>query len=404
MRFRLPTVFCAFVGAFASALLLAHLSGPARAEGPESVQQLVGAPGHTVWQITRPRVNAPSTEYPQITFKPGSTVTVNASGCVQTGGKGLTWKRYVDPTGDKSDKLYHGEISIPGATNGLEFFKPAQPTVYTIPAGATVYPGSHLRLGYTDDGYSDNGYDGHDDGDLNQCRGLGDAVVVIDIGPLQTVGAAPTTASYYFTLENITIQHLRSVHTDTDVLAAGVVVDGTQSNVARQELGKLKPGSHAVNFSVLVDTVTPTDRVAISYVVANEGHSDPSTDQLLAGAVGKTGLTGSNGGSALAAIAGLWAIPFDLLNPNCDGPVAAGVITATGTELFDETQTGRYERTVSFPGVKSADGCGPDSFYQLTYAIAPVTSASSIEQSFALKVDAKSKALQTGSNVQMIGK
>jgi hypothetical protein len=371
------------------------------------VQQLVGAPGHIVWQITRPRVNAAVTDYPQITFAPGSTVTVTASGCVQTGGKGLTWKRYVDPAGDKSDTLYHGEINIPGATNGLEFFRPAQPTVYTIPVGATISPSlNHLQLGYTDSNYKDDGYSSFDNGDLNQCLGLGDAVVKIDIARLQAVGAAPATASYIFSLENITIQHLRSQHNDTDVLAAGVIIDGTQSSVAKEELGKVQAGSYPVNFSVLVDTVTPTSHVAITYVAANEGHSNPSTDQLLAGAVAKTGLTGSNGGSALGAIAGLWGIVYDLANPNCDGPVAAGVITATGAELYDETHAGPYERTVSFPGVRSADGCGPDSFYQLTYSIAPVTSATSIQQAqlFSLKIDAKSKALQAGSKVQMIGK
>src|SRR5947207_2818943 len=50
--------------------------------------------------------------YP-VTFRPGDLVTIAAGGCVQTGGWGSTWKRYVDPKGPKADRLYHGTIWIP---------------------------------------------------------------------------------------------------------------------------------------------------------------------------------------------------------------------------------------------------------------------------------------------------
>ena len=40
-------------------------------------------------------------------------------GCCQTGGHGKTWKRYVDPQGPNSDRLYHGLVWVPGATSGL---------------------------------------------------------------------------------------------------------------------------------------------------------------------------------------------------------------------------------------------------------------------------------------------
>jgi hypothetical protein len=50
------------------------------------------------WRIDRPNVMQHQTGYPQITFKPGDSVAVDAGGCVQTGGMGSTWKRYVDPS------------------------------------------------------------------------------------------------------------------------------------------------------------------------------------------------------------------------------------------------------------------------------------------------------------------
>jgi hypothetical protein len=75
--------------------------------------------GNDTCTITFPNVLAASTTYPDLTFKSGDTVSISASGCAQTGGSGSTWKRYVDPEGSNSDHLYHGKISIAGATSGL---------------------------------------------------------------------------------------------------------------------------------------------------------------------------------------------------------------------------------------------------------------------------------------------
>ena len=70
-------------------------------------------------RIDEPTVTRRLTSYPQITFLAGDTVTVQAGGCVQTGGAGKTWKRYVNPSGSNSDRLYHGLIQIPGANSDL---------------------------------------------------------------------------------------------------------------------------------------------------------------------------------------------------------------------------------------------------------------------------------------------
>jgi len=59
--------------------------------------------GNDVCVITYPNVLAHSTEYPNVTFASGDTVQIMAQGCVQTGGSGNTWKRYVDPSGPNSD-------------------------------------------------------------------------------------------------------------------------------------------------------------------------------------------------------------------------------------------------------------------------------------------------------------
>jgi hypothetical protein len=57
-------------------------------------------PGHEMWKIDYPSVERSLTDYPAITFNPGDVVTLDAGGCVQSGGFGGiggTWKRYVNP-------------------------------------------------------------------------------------------------------------------------------------------------------------------------------------------------------------------------------------------------------------------------------------------------------------------
>ena len=122
-------------------------------------------------RIDRPNPKARSTEYPSITFQPGDNVTIHAGGCVQSGGSGNTWHRYVNPSGPNAESLYHGLITIPFATGVLDrVLAHWNRTVHVAdnaPAGARI----HLQLGFEDDDYSDNSYDNHDDGPGDQCKG-----------------------------------------------------------------------------------------------------------------------------------------------------------------------------------------------------------------------------------------
>jgi len=133
--------------------------------------------GARILRIDQPEVRsgrwAPS---PAVSFVNGDRVTVQAGGCVQTGGRGSTWKRYVDAIGSNSDRLYRGTISIPGATDNFVPIASVLGRTLEIARGPTT-----LSLGYLDDDYSDNGYWGHDDGNDGQCKGLGNAYVIITI-------------------------------------------------------------------------------------------------------------------------------------------------------------------------------------------------------------------------------
>ena len=164
---------------------------------PVSYAQADGKVSHTVsgttetWRIDEPNVKQHITGYPQIRFQPGDHVTINAGGCVQTGGSGNTWKRYVNPSGPNADRLYHGLIWIPGVIGGraatgvppdpkriVAYVGPNQ--AITIPSGVDTAQ-MFLRLGYEDDGYGDNGYYSHDDGTQNQCKSVGNAYVSLTI-------------------------------------------------------------------------------------------------------------------------------------------------------------------------------------------------------------------------------
>ena len=129
-----------------------------------------------IWRIDEPNVQRAMTEYPQISFRTNDQVTISAGGCVQTGGHGKTWKRYVDPLGPNSDRLYHGMVLVPGAIGQLPATKDRAARiliikghVYTV--GTLTEPRkAHLWLGYEDDNYSDNGYWGQDEGTQGQCK------------------------------------------------------------------------------------------------------------------------------------------------------------------------------------------------------------------------------------------
>jgi hypothetical protein len=147
-----------------------------------------------LWRIDRPEVwsSAPDgqVEYPMITFRPGDTITISAGGCVQTGGFGSqTWKSYTNPKGKDSPQYYWGTVFIKGVTAGV--FKRIGELNGSLgplredPNAKTDYI---LRLGYQDDNTSDNGYWNHDDGNEDQCKGIGPAFVEIKI----ISGKAPT--------------------------------------------------------------------------------------------------------------------------------------------------------------------------------------------------------------------
>ena len=128
--------------------------------------------------IHKPIVSRPEWVYQNVVFAPGDKVFINGDGCVQTGGTGDTWKRYVNPGGGGADHLYHGLVRVPtGTLAGTDVGNVMTRIEHVVGRPITVTgqgaPASDLvlHLGYEDDDYSGNGYDAHDDGTEDQCKG-----------------------------------------------------------------------------------------------------------------------------------------------------------------------------------------------------------------------------------------
>jgi hypothetical protein len=161
------------------------------------------ATGQIVCIIDQPNVTQHETIYPSVQFAPNDKVDVLADGCVQTGGLGNTWKRYVNPIGEGDDHLYHGMIRIPTASPFGDGLNPIQGAIgkrqTVIGAGVPVSQ-LVLHLGYQDDDYSDNGYYSHDDGVNDQCKNDqghgGPARVIITI--YRGVTAPPSQSRFDF--------------------------------------------------------------------------------------------------------------------------------------------------------------------------------------------------------------
>jgi hypothetical protein len=197
-------------------IILAVCTTPAFAQDFDPRCSDRSATGKFVCPIDRPIVNRPEFVYSNVVFAPGDTVYVKADGCVQTGGgigSGNTWKRYVNPGGANSDHLYHGLVRIPTAKLAGTDVGNSLPRIKNVVGRSLFVTGKTadgvdvptsklvLHLGYEDDDLSDNGYDSHDDGTEDQCKGDsrndgGPAHVTITI--CRRVPCGPTTSRFDF--------------------------------------------------------------------------------------------------------------------------------------------------------------------------------------------------------------
>src|ERR1700744_3012700 len=97
----------------ASIFLLSTLLAAQGVAAQEKVTSVTSNNGNTItWSILEPNVKEGSEAFSQIRFQKNDEILVTAGGCVQTGGSGKTWKRYVNPSGDNTAYYYFAKMQI----------------------------------------------------------------------------------------------------------------------------------------------------------------------------------------------------------------------------------------------------------------------------------------------------
>jgi hypothetical protein len=207
---------------------------------------------------------------------------------------------------------------------------------------------------------------------------------------------------------NVVTQRTRNTGSDSDYLTLTVAVGSKTPVKSTISLGDHSYGDvFNANLSVDVD-VADDEKVVMSYIMLNHGNSQPSTQiisnlesagETLAKAAIDVYSTEAAAGvgallnvvlpgvglviipildSALIAI-GNWLVSavanlINVINPDCDGPVASGVHAFTGAQLRNGPALA--PPLVSFTtgtdkcvGINSPSGCGDNSLYDVSWAI-----------------------------------
>jgi hypothetical protein len=215
-------------------------------------------------------------------------------------------------------------------------------------------------------------------------------------------------ATFDFTVSSLTVKNPRSLFDDTDFANLAISVLAADNTVIKQygpiaqSLGNLGKGL-SINPKMSLTGIAVPDggSIAISYVVVNKGGWDWDSK-----AIDAMGLAGSAvlGALAQGTIAGATvvtqaatattaavttstasvALPYviavgaaiiavleglSILFADCDGTVVTGAMTIGKTELLQYAATGSWQIIIDYPGTDSADGCGANSDYSVTYGI-----------------------------------
>lgn len=206
-----------------------------------------------------------------------------------------------------------------------------------------------------------------------------------------------STNVYDFAIESFTISNTRSRHEDTDFVSASLAVAGRPALSTAQSLGNLNNGTYPTQVRFTAVPVADNETAVFSYVMVNNGHSDPGTVmKTLEDAVQKLATSGANAaasaagdaigatlgasigtaivpiiGSALGALAG-WLVSEAgyLVFADCDGAVAAAVHILPGSEIPGLLKgAGVMYQDDHHPGTDSPAGCGSNSVYDVKWFV-----------------------------------
>jgi len=209
---------------------------------------------------------------------------------------------------------------------------------------------------------------------------------------------------YTFSVDTIACNVTRSARRDTLHISVSVAIAGRDPIVKTKSLGDHKEGFTFPGIPLTNIPIADDEIAVFTYVIINNGHSTESeVHKLLETAATKIATTGAAAaaqaigegakaaaGAAIGALVGspipivgpiigaaLGALSafllgelIDVLNPNCDGPIASAAMTIGGAELRQRLAGGQpWSHKDSNPGVDSPGGCGANSEYETTWSI-----------------------------------
>lgn len=211
----------------------------------------------------------------------------------------------------------------------------------------------------------------------------------IDALEAARINLHPEIPTFTFTLDSFRITDTRSRHEDTDFASFTLLVrSGNGSGTPQTQtksMGNLNNGTFNVGLSFPNVVVDPSGSVVFNYLIVNSGHkSEGDVNKALetvGGSLAEKGLVAGGTalgtailpglGTILGAVAGWLAGEVkNILNADCDGPVAAEQVTLNYNDLLSKTANGPYKHETPNPGTDSATGCGGNSMYYVTWHVA----------------------------------
>jgi hypothetical protein len=164
--------------------------------------------------------------------------------------------------------------------------------------------------------------------------------------------SSPSTPVFRIQIDRVVINDTRSLHEDSDILAASVSGQPNQIKV----MGDVNNGNYPQNLFFDV-AVAASDKVSFSYAILNTAINPGTVATYLGnGAAGVGTLFGSD-----------WS---GLLAGGCDGMVAEGAHDFTGAALAAQTAGGKKISSNDYtPGTDSPHGCGSNSRYYVYWSV-----------------------------------
>ena len=210
---------------------------------------------------------------------------------------------------------------------------------------------------------------------------------------------SPTLLPVTFTigLDSFAITNTRSLHEDTDFVTVSLAIANHPPVSQTRALGKRNNGNFPLNMDFSKVSIAHGETAVLTYNMVNSGHQDPNkvetelktlTETLAQkGAQIASTAVGTAIGSALGAAIGTAVVPiigtalgslagylvggaFGLIFADCDGPVASAVHVLTYDQIKAVVASGKAQtHTDNHPGIDSADGCGSNSHYTVTWSV-----------------------------------